>query len=129
MSSVDQYRMHSMPSAQCHICVYRNDKGDIDEISLVSYSTRVITIQHILADDSYKMFCTGTYSRTTARHINRFTAEFFGASKYYACKGALREKFFVNVDLGYFVCDCDTDRIVKRVADYVKSGKPFYGRY
>ncbi len=80
-----QFRMHSMPSAQCHVNITHTEDGA--EVELVSYNTSVCVIH----ESSYGiiLYCSGTYSNTTARHINRFTAEFLGSSRYFDCKSAL----------------------------------------
>lgn len=82
---VERFRLHSMPSAQCHIRIEHDASGST--VELVSYNTSVC----IIRDDEFglNLYCSGTYSNTTARHINRFTAEFLQRSYYFECKDAL----------------------------------------
>ena len=47
--------------------------------------------------EKYSMECSGTYSQTTRRHINRFTKEFTGENMYYSCRDAVnRGDVFVD---------------------------------
>lgn len=82
---VEKFRLHSMPSAQCHIRIEHDADGTT--VELVSYKTSVC----IIRDDEFglNLYCSGLYTRTTARHINRFTAEFLQRSHYFDCKDAL----------------------------------------
>ena len=82
---VERYRLHSMPHAQCHIRIERSK--DSVSVELISYNTSVCYIE--LDENDLILYCSGTYSSTTARHINRFTAEFLGRSHYFDCKDAL----------------------------------------
>lgn len=79
-----RFRLASMPGAQAHVAI-TIDRNQILSITLVSYVTEVIKID--LACDTPYWTCSGTYSKTTARHIGRFTQEFFNGNYYYACKG------------------------------------------
>lgn len=79
----ERFRLHSMPYAQCHIRIFQNEH-DYLEVQLISYETLVC--KAILTYGELSLQCTGTYSTTTARHINRFTNEFFGRNLYYLCK-------------------------------------------
>ena len=81
----ESYRMHSMPYAQCHVNIVHDEDGA--EVELVSYNTSVCIIRE--NDNGITLYCSGTYSNTTARHINRFTTEFLGCSHYHECKVAL----------------------------------------
>lgn len=83
---VERYRLHSMPHAQCHIRIERSK--DSVSVELISYNTSVCFIE--LDENDLILYCSGTYSSTTARHINRFTAEFLGKSYYFACKAAVK---------------------------------------
>ena len=64
-----------MPYAQAGII--ENDEG----IHLISYSTLVCTI-----DKEGFLSCTGTYSNTTRKHINRFLKEVAPTVNYYDAK-------------------------------------------
>lgn len=81
----EQFRLRSMPYAQCHVNIVHDEDGV--EVELVSYSTSVCIIRE--HDSGITLYCSGTYSATTARHINRFTREFLGRSHYQDCKSAL----------------------------------------
>lgn len=91
--SVAKYRLHSMPSAQCHVVIQHDDEKTV--VELVSYSTYVLRI--VEEKDTITLLCSGVYSTTTARHINRFTREFFGTSLYYDCKDSLKGEKFVKL--------------------------------
>lgn len=80
-----RFRLESMQHAQCHVTIQRRDLNDV-EARLISYSTVVLVAHH--TNDGVELLCSGTYSATTARHINRFTREFFGSNLYDACKRA-----------------------------------------
>lgn len=68
--------------AQCKVRLY-----DDGTIVLVSYSTEVIrAIPYGKGLSSYKLYCTGTYSRTTIRQIGWFMREYFNLSNYYDMK-------------------------------------------
>ena len=82
---VERYRLHSMPHAQCHIRIERS-KNSVS-VELISYNTSVCFIE--LDENDLILYCSGTYSNTTARHINRFTREFLKRSYYFECKDAL----------------------------------------
>ena len=91
MMQVKKFHLMSMPSAQTHVEFLLND-GEIKAIWFYSYSTLELLIHK---NGSGKWVCKvcayAGYSRTTARHYNRFTKEFFGDNLYYACK---------NTDIG-----------------------------
>ena len=82
----NRFRLESMQHAQCHVTIQRRSLNDV-EARLISYSTVVLVAQGT-PEGGVRLMCSGTYSVTTARHINRFTTEFFGNSLYYACKRA-----------------------------------------
>ena len=84
--SVEKYRLHSMPSAQCHIIIQHDTTKTV--VELISYDTSVL--RAVYENDSFQLYCSGTYSHTTARHINRFTTEFFGDNLYHQCADAVR---------------------------------------
>lgn len=79
----NRFRLESMQHAQCHITIQRRDINEF-EVRLISYRTVVLVAHHTA--DGVELLCSGTYSATTARHINRFTKEFFDSNLYYACK-------------------------------------------
>lgn len=84
--SVEKYRLHAMPEAQCHIVIQHDTTKTV--VELISYSTSVLRV--VYDNNSIQLYCSGTYSTTTRRHINRFTTEFFGENMYYQCKDAVK---------------------------------------
>ena len=60
------HKLTHMPFAQAKVFHF-----DDDTVALVSYRTTVITI-----DRDGWLTCTGTYSRTTIRHIGAFMKEY-----------------------------------------------------
>lgn len=94
----NQYRMYSMPYAQCHVNITHDEQGA--EVELVSYNTSVCIIRE--NDNGITLYCSGTYSTTTARHINRFTREFLRRSHYYDCKQAIEADFVSAHYQGFF---------------------------
>ena len=82
--SIYRFRLQSMQNAQCYVAIETNDNGGVVSATLVSYNT---TVLKIYLEKGYPvMDCTGVYSVTTARHINRFTTEFCGRNLYHVCK-------------------------------------------
>lgn len=78
-------------------CPYGQAYVKIDENgakTLVSYQTEVITI-----DPMGWLTCTGTYSRTTIRHISAFMKEYTVFS-YNDAKRAYRENHTINIYTG-----------------------------
>lgn len=82
---IDSYRLRSMPYAQCHVEFY-TDGIFIKEVRLVSYTTTILSVKYqgsyAIVEVVYPVDC----SRTTARHVNRFTMELFGTNKYFDLK-------------------------------------------
>ena len=64
-----------------------------NEISLISYSTRVITMKK---GKDIQVECTGTYSATTRKHIGWFVREFMPDLSYYDMKN-IAFKGFVTI--------------------------------
>ena len=91
MMQVKKFHLMSMPSAQAHVEFVLED-GEIQGIWFCSYSTLELLIHK---DESGRWVCKvcayAGYSRTTARHYNRFTNEFCGQNMYFECK---------NTDIG-----------------------------
>ncbi len=86
-STVKRYKLRSMPSAMCNVTIAQDDVGV--DITLRSYYTDVLNISVDNEHFSVTLFATGIYSVTTARHINRFTTEFFGVNLYHEIKREL----------------------------------------
>jgi hypothetical protein len=88
-------KLASMPYAQAHV--------EIDEAGnkyLFSYRTLVIE----LTADGW-LTCTGTYSRTTIRHIGAFMREYVEwpngeRGDYFTAKNAYLGKYRLNVETG-----------------------------
>lgn len=86
------YRLRSMPAAQAHVEFVRDNCNELVSIRLVSYRTAILEIDRVEKDDEYvwvtNVVFNPAYSRTTARHVNRFTHELFGCNYYFECKEA-----------------------------------------
>lgn len=86
------YRLRSMPSAQAHVEFVRDNCNALASIRLVSYRTPILEIDRVEKDDEFvwvtNVVFNPAYSRTTARHVNRFTHELFGCNYYFECKEA-----------------------------------------
>ena len=83
---VEKYRLHSMPAAQCHIEIDEDTRMMV--VNLVSYATWVLSVRLDKETSDFGVWTSGTYSVTTARHINRFTTEFLGTNHYFSVKSA-----------------------------------------
>lgn len=122
-----QYRLLSMPHAQCRVYIKRFDNGGVS-VELISYDTSVCIINYNPYIGS-ALYCSGTYSVTTARHINRFTREFCGDNKYHECKSALYDPVRLATEIWYYVCDVDIERLLKQCDRYDNEARGYYGRY
>ena len=78
-------KLNGHNSAQA--CVTENG----NEINLVSYVTRVITVKH--ENGKRLIECTGTYSCTTIRHIGWFCKEYLPDLCYYDIKQIVGKGF------------------------------------
>ena len=81
-NDVRLYHLESMPYSSSTVVLVADEHGKLAHVRLVSYRTIVVDID--LTDNT--VACFGTYSATTARHISKFTQEFFGVSKYHVFK-------------------------------------------
>lgn len=87
---IECYQLRSMPSAQTHVEFVYNDCNSLVAIHLYSYRTCILEtvrmekggIYHWVTNVVFNPAC----SRTTARHVNRFTHELFGCNYYFECK-------------------------------------------
>lgn len=68
-------------SAQARVRIDTDNNGIITAIHLISYTTRVITIEY--RDGGRFVECTGTYSLTTSKHITWFCREYMPDKCYY----------------------------------------------
>lgn len=126
----NRYRLESMPRAQCHVSIQRRSLKDV-EACLISYETLVLVAQGT-PDGGVRLLCSGTYSTTTARHINRFTKEFFGRNLYHSCKRA-KSKSDLQFELvdEYTFTSAEAERFRATVKRY-ESGehtRRYYGNY
>ena len=94
-------RLALMPAAQAGI---REDKRGTH---LISYTTLVCTI-----DPEGWLTCTGTYSATTRRHINRFLREVAGdAADYYTAKRCYERDEVYNIHTGEILALADYTKL------------------
>lgn len=126
-TSAKQYRLMSMPYAQCRVSMKRFDDGGVS-LELVSYDTSVLFLNYN-PEVGAALYCSGTYSTTTSRHINRFTREFCGENKYHECKSALHNPDKLFAFGWYYVCDVNPERLLKQCERYEEEARGYYGRY
>ena len=114
---ITSYHLSTMPAAKCHVNFYRNN-GVLVKAELVSYNTVMLIAEYdgnnIKLTVNHFVGC----SRTTARHVNRFTTELTGTNLYHELKK-------VSVDGVYIVKDgavCLSDMAFK----YDEHGKRWY---
>ncbi len=84
-------KLNSLPYGNAKVRIY--DNGDMD---LISYRTAVILIR-----DGW-MECTGTYSRTTIKHIGKFMRE-YNLGDYYTAKALYIRHAKLNIHTGEIV--------------------------
>ena len=70
-------------SAQVRVRLNNDANGVTKSIDLISYTTRVVTVN---LSGELRIECTGTYSRTTIKHIGWFLREYMPKLSYYAMK-------------------------------------------
>ena len=114
---ITSYHLMSMPSASCHVNFYHNNNVLV-KAELVSYNTVMLIAEY--DDNNIKLTVNHPVdcSRTTARHVNRFTTELTGTNLYHELKK-------VPVDDVYIVKDaavCLSDMAF----EYQKHGKRWY---
>lgn len=122
-----QYRLMSMPKAQCRVYLKRLDDGSVS-LELISCETSVL-IANYTPGVGGVLYCSGTYSVTTARHINRFTRELFGENIFYACKSAVYDSTKLFAFGWYYVCDVEPELLLKMCKRYEEDARGYYGRY
>ena len=90
------YHLRSMPYAQVHVEFVHDNCNALVSIRLVSYSTPILVIDRVEKGGEFvwvtNVVFNPAYSRTTARHVNRFTSELFGCNYYFECKEAWANK-------------------------------------
>ena len=84
-------RLNSMPYAQACVCI------EGDTLTLISYTTPVIIV-----DAEGWLTCTGTYSRTTIRHIGAFMHD-YGYGSYKLAKYLYENRLKYNINTGEVV--------------------------
>ena len=111
---IKKYHLRSMPAAQCHVELSFDDSGLFKSVSLVSYRTKILTL-----DYTADIWCTVNYpvncSRTTARHVNSFTSEFVGRNLYHELK-SMGKGFSKCYEGVFYTC-------MAQVQWYVNNGK------
>lgn len=110
--TTNSYRLRSMPSAQAHVEFMHDNHNALVAIRLVSYRTSILEIERTEKDGEFlwvtNVVFNPAYSRTTARHVNRFTRELFGYNYYFECKDAwakevpLSEVLNTNTIMGFW---------------------------
>lgn len=116
------YKLKSMPFASCHVEINRDSNNKLVFISLFSYTSEVL---RIYVDENLQFMCIPVdcavdYSPTTARHVNRFTTEFFGKNLYYEFKS------FDFSNPVPFNVDAYSHWIVTTGMEYENTGKRFH---
>ena len=82
---ITSYHLMSMQSASCHVNFYRNN-GVLVKAELVSYKTVMLTAEYDGSNIKLTVNHFVGCSRTTARHVNRFTTELTGINLYHELK-------------------------------------------
>lgn len=82
---IESYCLNSMPFAKCHVDFYI-DGCYLKEVRLVSYTTDILSVKFHGNDADVEVMYPVNCSRTTARHVNRFTTELLGTNEYQALK-------------------------------------------
>ena len=93
---IESYHLCSMPAAQVHVEFVHDNCNVLVSIRLVSYRTPILEIDRVEKDGEFVWVTNVVFnpacSRTTARHVNRFTHELFGRNYYFECKEAWANK-------------------------------------
>ena len=86
---MEKRKLKYCPYGQAHVVIDEHGAK-----TLVSYTTPVVTI-----DPMGWLTCTGTYSRTTIKHISAFMKEYTNLD-YYTAKNAYLNKYTINIYTG-----------------------------
>lgn len=117
------YRLCSMPFAQAHVEFVHDNCNVLASIRLVSYSTTILEIDRVEKDGEFVWVTNVVFnpacSRTTARHVNRFTRELFGCNYYFECKEAWANESPLSEVL-------NTNAIMNFWNEYKQYGKHFH---
>ena len=81
-------RLSHCPYGQCGVIFTENG------VDLYSYTTMVISIK-----DNW-LYCTGTYSATTRKHIGCFLKEYAPRISYYTVKQCYYDNMEINIETG-----------------------------
>lgn len=126
------YRLASMPFSMCHVTIKRYGETCEEQaisVELWSYYTHVLTIDYHADDQSFELYASGTYSVTTARHINRFTTEFLGENMYHEIKRVCSksdDKFPLVLAFDHTTKISPERAFFKALHNYYNHGKRFY---
>ena len=126
------YRLASMPYAMCHVVIKRSGESCEEQtisVELWSYYTHVLTIDYHAESQRFELRASGTYSVSTAKHINRFTREFLGENLYHAVKSACLksdEEFPLVLALDRTNNSTAKQAFLTALKPYVDHGKRFY---
>lgn len=114
---ITSYHLRTMPAAKCHVNFYHNN-GVLAKAELVSYNTVMLTAEYdgnnIKLTVNHFVDC----SRTTARHVNRFTTELTGTNLYHELKKVPEDGVYIVKDAAV----CLSDMAFK----YENHGKRWY---
>lgn len=117
------YRLRSMPAAQTHVEFVYNECNSLVAIRLYSYRTCILETVRMEKGGIYhwvtNVVFNPAYSRTTARHVNRFTKELFGCNYYFECKDAWAKEVPLSDVL-------NTNAIMHFCNEYQNYGKHFH---
>ena len=123
MKNTYSYHLYTAPYSQCHIeFVTENNAKERDKLVLIRfYSYNTLELEFGQATDGYwypVVRAYVAYSRTTCRHVCRFTAELYGESKYYQCKECEIDHFCRDMALN--------DAVIQKYYNDYRCGKRFY---
>ena len=119
MKNFYSYHLYTAPYSQCYVEFVTDD----DKLSLIRFfSYNTLELELSQATDGYwypVVRAYVAYSRTTGRHVSRFTTELYGESKYYQCKECEIDHCCRDMAL--------TDDVIQRFYnDYRRGDKRFY---
>lgn len=132
-TKTNDWKMDSMPTAFCHVSAERSDDS-FTSVKLISYETCVCWIERLtsVSPDSKGaafLYCTGNYSRSTIKHIGRFTQEFCGEDKYYILRDLLKEALRKDYNVAAVEYELSVNEVKafdKKLAWYESNGKKFH---
>lgn len=101
---ITSYHLMSMPSASCHVNFYLNN-GVLAKAELVSYNTVMLTAEYDGSNIKLTVNHFVGCSRTTARHVNRFTTELTGTNMYHELKNVLVDGVYIVKDAAVCLSD------------------------